>query len=142
VVLHAMLRHLRPGRIVDVGSGYSSALVIDTVDRWLPDAEVTFVEPHPQLVEGLLRPDDEARVTIHRQPVHDVDTAVFEALGPGDVLFVDSTWPSPSAGSRTSCGSATGPSSRACRGWRGTRGPTSGCSGSPDPGPPRRGCVA
>ena len=91
VVLHAMLRHLRPARFVEVGSGYSSALVLDMVDRWLPDTELTFVEPHPQLLEGLLRPDDEARVTIHRLPVQDVDTAVFEALGPGDVLFIDST---------------------------------------------------
>lgn len=91
VVLHAMLRHLRPARIVEVGSGYSSALVLDTVERWLPDAEVTFVEPHPQLVEGLLRADDERRVTIHRAPVQDVGAEVFDMLGPGDVLFIDST---------------------------------------------------
>src|SRR5690606_38963391 len=91
VVLHAMLRHLRPARIVEVGSGYSSALILDTVDRWLPDTELTFVEPHPELVEGLLRPGDERRVTIHRVPVQDVDPAVFAVLGAGDVLFIDST---------------------------------------------------
>ncbi len=91
VVLHAMLRHLRPSRIVEVGSGFSSALILDTVDGWLPGTEVSFVEPYPALVEGLLRPGDEGRVAIHRQPVQDVDPAVFEALGPGDVLFVDST---------------------------------------------------
>jgi len=91
VVLHAMLRHLRPSRIVEVGSGYSSALVLDTVDRWLPDTSVTFVEPYPRLVEGLLRADDERRVTIDRRPVQDVEAAVFAALGPGDVLFIDST---------------------------------------------------
>jgi predicted O-methyltransferase YrrM len=91
VVLHAMLRHLRPRRLVEVGSGYSSALILDTVDAWLPDTEVTFVEPHPELVEGLLRADDERRVTIHRTPVQDVDPDVFAALGPGDVLFIDST---------------------------------------------------
>ncbi len=91
VVLHAMLRHLRPGRIVEVGSGYSSALILDTVDDWLPDTELTFVEPHPELVEGLLRPEDERRVTIHRSPVQDVDESVFGALGAGDVLFIDST---------------------------------------------------
>ena len=91
VVLHAMLRHLRPGRIVEVGSGYSSALILDTCDRWLPETAVTFVEPHPRLVEGLLRDGDEQRVTIHRTAVQDVDAAVFSALGSGDVLFIDST---------------------------------------------------
>ncbi len=91
VVLHGMLRHLRPKRIVEVGSGYSSALILDTVDGWLPDTSVTFVEPFPALVESLLRADDEHRVSIHRQQVQDVDLAVFEALEAGDVLFIDST---------------------------------------------------
>ena len=90
-VLHAMLRHVRPRRIVEVGSGYSSALILDTVDNVLPDTTVTFVEPFPALVESLLRADDERRVTIHRTPVQDVDPAVFDALEAGDVLFIDST---------------------------------------------------
>jgi predicted O-methyltransferase YrrM len=91
VVLHGLLRHLRPKRIAEVGSGYSSALILDTVDGWLPGTEVTFVEPYPELVEGLLHPGDADRVTIHRSAVQDVAAEVFEALGPGDVLFVDST---------------------------------------------------
>jgi hypothetical protein len=74
-----------------VGSGFSSALLLDTVDGWLPGTELTFVDPYPALLESLLRPDDEARVTIHRTAVQDLDMAVFAALGPGDVLFVDST---------------------------------------------------
>ena len=81
VVLHAMLRRLRPSRVVEVGSGYSSALLLDTVEGWLPGTEVTFVEPFPALLESLLRPDDVDRVTIHRQPVQDVAPDVFEALG-------------------------------------------------------------
>jgi Methyltransferase domain len=91
VVLHGMLRHLQPRRIVEVGSGFSSALILDTVDEWLPGAEVTFVEPHPELLEDLLRPGDEEGVTIHRAPVQDVDPAVFAGLRRGDVLFIDST---------------------------------------------------
>ncbi len=55
-VLYAMLRHVQPRRVVEVGSGYSSALVLDTVDRHLPDTTVTFVEPYPALVEGLFAP--------------------------------------------------------------------------------------
>lgn len=91
VVLHGMLRRLAPRRIVEVGSGFSSAMMLDTVDGWLPGTEVTFVEPWPELLESLLRPGDEARVTIHRRAVQDVEPAVFAALEAGDVLFVDST---------------------------------------------------
>jgi predicted O-methyltransferase YrrM len=90
-VLHGMLRHLRPRRIVEVGSGYSSAMILDTVDGWLDDTEVTFVEPHPELLRGLLGPGDEGRVTIHEVAVQDVGFEVFDQLGPGDVLFIDST---------------------------------------------------
>jgi predicted O-methyltransferase YrrM len=92
LILHAMLRHVRPRRVVEVGSGYSSAMLLDTVDRWLePGVEVTFVEPYDELLRSLLRPGDDERVTILDVGVQDVDAAVFTALGAGDVLFIDST---------------------------------------------------
>jgi predicted O-methyltransferase YrrM len=90
-VLHGMLRHLRPRRVVEVGSGFSSAMILDTVDGWLTGTELTFIEPHPGLVRGLLRPGDEQRVTIHEVAVQDVSPDVFDRLDSGDVLFVDST---------------------------------------------------
>ncbi|UQS25784.1 hypothetical protein L1857_24730 [Amycolatopsis thermalba] len=62
LVLHAMLRHLRPRRLVEIGSGYSSAMTLDTVEHWLDGAvELTFVEPYPDLVRSLLRPGRTAR---------------------------------------------------------------------------------
>ena len=96
MVLHALLRHLRPRRVVEVGSGYSSAMTLDTTERWLEDGSdgpvvLTFIEPYTELLCSLLRPGDEHRVTIHEQAVQDVPFEVFEALGDGDVLFVDST---------------------------------------------------
>jgi hypothetical protein len=90
-VLHGMLRHLRPRRVVEVGSGFSSAMILDTVDGWSTGTELTFIEPHPGLVRGLLRPGDEQRVTIHEVAVQDVSPDVFDQLDSGDVLFVDST---------------------------------------------------
>ena len=90
-VLHGMLRHLRPRRIVEVGSGYSSAMILDTMDGWLGGTELTLIEPHPELVRGVLRPEDEARVAIHEVAVQDVSLHVFDRLEQGDVLFVDST---------------------------------------------------
>jgi hypothetical protein len=92
VVLHAMLRHLEPRKVIEVGSGYSSALILDTVDGWLGGAtDVTFIEPYPELLRSLLRPGDEDRVTVLDQPVQDVDLELFTELGPRDVLFIDST---------------------------------------------------
>jgi hypothetical protein len=92
MVLHAMLRHIKPRRIVEVGSGYSSAMTLDTTERWLDGAvDLVFVEPYTDLLRSLLRPGDDDRVTIHEQAVQDVDLDVFTSLEAGDVLFIDST---------------------------------------------------
>jgi predicted O-methyltransferase YrrM len=89
----AMLTYLRPARVLEVGSGYSTAVALDEADanQDLRDLEITCVEPFPDRLNGLLRASDRDRVTVLRQPVQDTDLAVFERLLPSDVLFVDST---------------------------------------------------
>ena len=92
LILHAMLRHIRPRRVVEVGSGYSSAMLLDTTERWLdPGVELTFVEPYDELLRSLLRDGDEERVSILDVGVQDVPLEVFASLQAGDVLFIDST---------------------------------------------------
>ncbi|MFE5566266.1 class I SAM-dependent methyltransferase [Amycolatopsis japonica] len=91
ITLHTMLRHLRPRRVIEVGSGYSTAMTLDTIEGWLDDTELTCVEPNPQLLESLLRPGDGERVRILGKPVQDVPVETFQALEAGDVLFIDST---------------------------------------------------
>lgn len=95
IVMHAMLRHIQPARVIEVGSGHSSAMILDTVDRWLDrddrKVQVRFIEPYPELLNGLLRDEDRDRVTIDAKPVQDVDLEVFKTLRSGDVLVIDST---------------------------------------------------
>ncbi|MET8801342.1 class I SAM-dependent methyltransferase [Streptomyces sp. NPDC004546] len=90
-VLHAVLRHVRPKRYVEVGSGFSSAMAMDTADRHLPGLEFTFIEPHPERLLGLLGAADRERSTLIRSCVQDVPLDVFRRLAPDDVLFIDST---------------------------------------------------
>lgn len=91
-VLHAMLRRFRPKRLVEVGSGHSSACSIETIDRYLGgEVEVSFVEPYPALLLKLLGDERAARCTIHATGVQDADPAVFTQLEAGDFLFIDST---------------------------------------------------
>jgi len=92
LMLHLMLRHLRPARFVEIGSGFSSCMTLDTVDRWLDwSTELTMIEPYPQQLHDLLLPGDDARFTLLHQGVQSVPNDVFRALGAGDVLFIDST---------------------------------------------------
>ncbi|GMV45421.1 MAG: hypothetical protein AMXMBFR66_08190 [Pseudomonadota bacterium] len=92
VTLYSMLRHQPPKRIVEVGSGYSSALMLDTNDRHLGHrVAFTFVEPHPERLESLLWEGDRAHATVLRQPVQATPLSVFQELEAGDILFVDSS---------------------------------------------------
>ena len=87
-MLQAMLRHLRPARYLEVGSGYTTALALDTAERFLDGAmRVTAIEPNPEVLEGVLRPGDPVEVIC--EPVQSVPIDRFRALGSGDVLFVD-----------------------------------------------------
>lgn len=87
----ALLRHLRPRRVVEIGSGFSSALLLDVADEHLPDLDATFVEPYPDRLHSLLRPGDRTRVEILRQPVQQVPLDRFAALAENDILFIDSS---------------------------------------------------
>ena len=90
--LYAMLRHFQPRRIVEVGSGFTSALMLDVSERYLQHhAAMTFIEPYPQRLRSLLRPEDHERCLIHERPVQEMPYSVFEELGPNDILFVDSS---------------------------------------------------
>ncbi|WP_369132371.1 class I SAM-dependent methyltransferase [Modestobacter sp. I12A-02662] len=92
VALYSILRSQRPRRIVEVGSGFSSAAMLDLDDRFFGgDLELTFIEPHPERLEGLLRDTDAKRCTIVRAALQDVGLDVFTELEDGDVLFVDSS---------------------------------------------------
>ena len=92
LAFYSMLRHLQPRRLVEVGSGWSSALALDVNDRFFDGAmECTFLEPYPARLHELLRPTDRERARIVEQPLHAIDDDVFAELAAGDLLFIDST---------------------------------------------------
>jgi hypothetical protein len=92
VLLQCLIRHLRPARIVEVGSGHSSCAILDTNELFFDGGiACTFIEPHPELLRSLLRPGDEAAIVIIDRPLQDVPTERFRELGRGDLLLVDST---------------------------------------------------
>lgn len=91
IFLYSMLRHLQPRRVIEVGSGFSSAAMLDTADRWLPATSFTFIDPDTSTLDALLRPGDRERVTIIRAKLQDVPLATFDALQTNDILFIDST---------------------------------------------------
>ncbi len=92
VLLQAVIRRLRSRRVVEVGAGYTTCALLDTNELYFNGSlEHTVVEPYPELLGRLLRPEDQTSIELLRTPVQDVDMAVFDALEANDVLFVDSS---------------------------------------------------
>jgi Methyltransferase domain len=92
LALYCMLRFLEPARVIEVGSGWSSCVLLDTCERFLGwGPQITMIEPYPGQLHELLRPDDASRFRLLDQPIQQVPLDVFRALEAGDVLFIDST---------------------------------------------------
>jgi predicted O-methyltransferase YrrM len=92
ILYYCMLRHVRPRRVIEVGSGYSSCLLLDTNERAFRHAiSCTFIEPYPKLLHSLISDDDRARIRVIPTNVQEVPAAVFDELAPDDILFIDSS---------------------------------------------------
>jgi hypothetical protein len=92
IVYHCLIRHLRPRRVIEVGSGYSSCALLDTNERFFNHSiACTFIEPYPQLLNSLLDDNDRARTTLIARNLQDVDTEIFGQLSANDILFIDAS---------------------------------------------------
>ncbi len=92
LALYGMLRHLRPRKLIEIGSGHSSCVTLDTNELFLAGSiECIFIEPEPALLRSLLREEDIARVTIFPERLQTVDKRIFADLHADDILFIDST---------------------------------------------------
>lgn len=87
-----MMRECAPQRIIEVGSGYSSCLALDTSERHFGNRiAFTFIEPYPELLYRLIRDDDRSGIQVMPTKLQDVDPALFKTLQANDILFIDST---------------------------------------------------
>lgn len=92
IFLYSFLRHTNPKRIIEVGSGFSSAVILDTADKFLPHyPEITFIEPYPDRLKNLLKPQDFERCKLLETKVQEVPLSIFTSLRAGDILFIDSS---------------------------------------------------
>ena len=92
-VLHALIRHFKPKNIIEAGSGYSSALMLDTQDKFLDyKVNFTFIEPYQKYrLLKLLSVEDSNSTSIIEKKVQDVDLSLFDSLERDDILFIDSS---------------------------------------------------
>lgn len=89
-ILHAVVRSLAPARILEVGSGVSTVISQRAAARNAAEgrrsSRITCIEPFPRPALRAL-----PGVEVVAQRCQDADLALFDTLGPGDLLFIDST---------------------------------------------------
>lgn len=92
IILYAMLRYQRPQRVIEIGSGFSSAVMLDVNDRFFDTSiQFTFIDPYPARLLQLLRRHDRQTQTILQQPIQEVSLERFHSLAAGDIVFIDSS---------------------------------------------------
>jgi hypothetical protein len=88
-VLHAFIRRHRPKRIIQIGCGLSTAVMLRAaaLARYTPD--IVCIEPFPSAF--LLNAQTNRQITLYGQPAEEVPASIMTELADGDLLFVDST---------------------------------------------------
>ena len=90
--LAILMSDARPSRIIEVGSGFTTACMLDcSEDLALSDLRITCIEPYPERLLKLLKPEDKRKVELIRLPVQEVSSNIVDTLFEGDFLFIDST---------------------------------------------------
>jgi hypothetical protein len=88
--LFIMFKKYKPKRVIEIGSGFSSALMLDLNDEFYEGKiNLSFIEPYPDRLNSLVNEKDNC--TIITSNVQEVPLTFFDNLENNDVLFIDSS---------------------------------------------------
>ncbi|MFN2440954.1 MAG: class I SAM-dependent methyltransferase, partial [Chitinophagaceae bacterium] len=92
IILFCLLMHIQPKKVIEIGSGYSSCVILDTNELFFNNAiDTIFIEPYPDLFFSLIKSHDKDNITIISDKLQDADPEVFASLSSGDIVLIDST---------------------------------------------------
>jgi hypothetical protein len=90
-ILYCFLRQYRPRQVIEVGSGHSSALMLDTASLLSLETMFTFIDPYSVTISQVLASKPAIPYRLIRTPVQEIDPSIFAELDEGDILFIDSS---------------------------------------------------
>jgi hypothetical protein len=92
VAYFGILLDRQPRRVIEVGSGHSSCLLMDTNDKFFGRSiDFKMIEPYPDALRQLLDQSDPYLGNLIAADLQDVPTSTFARLQRGDILFIDSS---------------------------------------------------
>jgi len=86
---YALVRETRPGRIVEIGSGHSTRFLARAVVDGGLATEMLCIDPAPRADIAAL--EGELALRLRRGTLQQVGVEALPALGPGDMLVIDSS---------------------------------------------------
>ena len=85
-VYYSLIRHLRPRRVIEIGSGYSTRFATKALARNADGAKLTCIEPNPERLNG-----QALNIELFQKRVEEIDVDFFSQLEANDILFIDSS---------------------------------------------------
>ncbi|MHB1217079.1 MAG: class I SAM-dependent methyltransferase [Alphaproteobacteria bacterium] len=82
---YAVVRTRRPRLVVEVGSGHSTRFLLRAAEDGGLNTRIVAIDPAPRA------PFASARIEHIPSPLERADAGIFERLGAGDILFIDSS---------------------------------------------------
>lgn len=90
--LFLIFKSFNPSKVIEIGSGYSSAAMLDFNDLFFESKiQFDFIEPYPDRLNSLLKNGDKNIVKIHQKFVQEFSVDFFKKLDEDDILFIDSS---------------------------------------------------
>lgn len=91
IILFCAMNYFRPRRLIEIGSGFSTCVILDTNRIFLSSqTKITCIEPHAKLLRSLITKSNDPLTIIETQ-LQETSLEVFDQLDTGDILFIDST---------------------------------------------------
>ena len=88
--LQCMMRVIKPKKIIEIGSGFSTAVMLDINNDYFDgNIEISCIEPNANRLKSLIKESD--HICINETELQNIELEFFDELEPGDFLFIDSS---------------------------------------------------
>lgn len=93
IFLFSSIAHFKPTKIIEIGSGFSTACMLDTIDTLNLQAQVIAIDPDMSRLNNLVANKNKSYnyLSSISKKVQTVDKQLFKELNENDILFIDSS---------------------------------------------------
>ena len=87
IFLYSVIRYFKPKQIIEAGSGFSSALMLDTAEHFEQNIKFSFIEPYAKRLKSLVNEKESKKIKIIESKIQDIEPTYFDTLEKNDILF-------------------------------------------------------